>query len=64
AALRQAAKAESGTLVHRLRIRNPRPLTESRPDHDGAAAEDTRPHTEPRSGSVTPSSDGPTPTSP
>ncbi|MDN5764812.1 MAG: hypothetical protein L0H96_07540 [Humibacillus sp.] len=63
-ALRQAAKAESGTLVHRLRIRNPRPLTESRPDDGPTAAEDTRPHTEPRSGSVTPSSDGPTPTSP
>lgn len=64
AALEQAAKADSGTLVSRLRIRNPRPLTESRPGHDTTAVEDTRPHTEPRSGSVTPSSDGPTPTSP
>ncbi|WP_217493853.1 hypothetical protein [Humibacillus sp. DSM 29435] len=63
AALEQAAKAESGTLVRRLRIRNPRPLTESRPEADPASVEDTRPDTEPRSESGTPSSDTPTPTS-
>ena len=64
AALRQAEKAESGTLVHRLRIRNPRPLTESRPEHEATAVEDARPYTEPQPGSVTPSNDSPRPTNP
>ncbi len=60
AALKQAKKAEGGKFLRRLRIRNPRPLTESRPN-DRASLEDTRPQTESREGSVTPSSDGPTP---
>lgn len=63
AALRQAEQAEGGKALRRLRIRNPQPLTESRPEHDLTSVEDTRPHTEPASGSVTPSPDGPRPTS-
>ncbi len=61
AALKQAKKAEGGRFRRRLRIRNPRPLTESRPEADPATVADTRPQTEPRAGSVTPSSDGPSP---
>lgn len=60
-ALRQADRAESGRFRPRLRIRNPRPLTEARPEADPSPVEDSRPHTEPRAGSVTPSSDGPRP---
>ena len=59
AALKQAQQAEGGRFLPRLRIRNPRPLTESRPEADPASGEDTRPQTEPRTGSVTPSPDGP-----
>ncbi len=58
AALEQAEKAEAGRFLPRLRIRNPRPLTELRPEANAASQQDTRPRTEPRSGSVTPSSDG------
>lgn len=61
AALAQAEKAESGNFLSRLRIRNPRPLTESRPTNDPEADGDSRPYTEDRQGSVTPSSDGPKP---
>ena len=59
--LKQAEKAESGTFLPRLRIRNPKPLTQSRPEVDPAPVEDARPLTEAREGSVTPSSDGPRP---
>ena len=61
AALKQAEKAEGGGFRRRLRIRNPRPLTESRPDADPALLEDSRLQTEPRDGSVTPPSDGTSP---
>lgn len=63
-ALKQAKAAERGKFLTRLRIRNPRPLTETRPEAGRsveAPTEDTRPQTIPRDGSVTPSSDGPAP---
>lgn len=60
AALEQAEQAEGGRLRRRLRIRNPLPLTESRPEAD-PASEESPPHTEPRTASVTSSSDGPRP---
>lgn len=58
---KQAEQAAAGRLRRRLRIRNPRPLTESRPEHDPASEQAPRPLTEPRDGSVTPSRDGPLP---
>ncbi|MEO7587546.1 MAG: hypothetical protein ABIS84_05905 [Arachnia sp.] len=61
AALKQAERAESGNFLSRLRIRNPQPLTESRPTNDPGSDGDSRPYTEDREGSVTPSSDGPKP---
>lgn len=62
ATIKQAQKAETGKkFVSRLRIRNPRPLTESQPDVALAPVEDSRPATVPRGDSVTPSSDGPSP---
>lgn len=61
ATLKQAEKAESGSFLSRHRIRNERPLTESRPTSDPASNMETRPYTEDRGGSVTPSSDGPAP---
>lgn len=61
ATLKQAEQAASGKLTYRHRIRNPQPLTQSRPREEPARLEDTRPHTVPRNGSVTPSSDGPKP---
>ncbi len=62
ATLKQAEQAESGSFLSRHRIRNPRPLTESRPTNDPESDVDSRPYTEDREGSVTPSSDGPKPT--
>ncbi len=61
ATLKQAEKAESGSFLTRHRIRNPRPLTESRPTSEPGVDMDSRPYTEDREGSVTPSSDGPKP---
>lgn len=61
ATLKQAEKTEAGSFLARHRIRNPRPLTESRPMTDPTADIDARPYTEDRQGSVTPSSDGPKP---
>ena len=61
ATLKQAHKAESGGFQSRHRIRNPKPLTESRPRNEPVPETDTRPYTEDREGSVTPSSDGPKP---
>ncbi|MDO5737035.1 MAG: hypothetical protein Q4P15_11235 [Propionibacteriaceae bacterium] len=61
ATLKQAEKAERGDFLSRHRIRNPRPLTESRPTGDPEAEDDNRPYKEDRQGSVTPSSDGPKP---
>lgn len=61
AALEQAAKAERGSFSFRHRIRNPRPLTESRPTSSPSENMESRPYTEDREGSVTPSSDGPSP---
>ena len=60
ATLKQAERAERGSVRYRHRIRNPRPLTESRPMIDLADSE-SRPYTQDREGSVTPSSDGPKP---
>lgn len=57
-ALAQAAKAEKGSFVRRLRIRNPRPLTESRPDIDVRTAEQ-RPLIEPQSDLDFPTADDP-----
>ena len=64
ATLKQAERAASGKLGYRHRIRNPAPLTQSRPRNDPGRAQDDRPQTVPRHGSVTPSSDGPRPESP
>ncbi|MDO5711081.1 MAG: hypothetical protein Q4P32_04990 [Micrococcales bacterium] len=61
ATLKQAERAESGDFLSRHRIRNPRPLTESRPKSDPGLDIGSRPYTEDREGSVTPSSDGPKP---
>ena len=61
ATLKQAEKAESGRFLPRHRIRNPQPLTQSRPTTDPGSDADNRPYTEDREGSVTPSSDGPKP---
>lgn len=61
ATLKQAEKAESGSFLLRHRIRNPKPLTQSRPENDRGIDADSRPYTEDRQGSVTPSSDGPKP---
>ncbi len=60
-ALEQAAQAERGTFRSRLRIRNPRPLTESATGADRDAQHDGQLATVPRGDSVTPSSDGPSP---
>ena len=64
ATLKQAEKAESGNFFSRHRIRNPRPLTEARPEKNPGSDVDSRPYTEDREDSVTPSSDGPKPRSP
>ena len=61
AALEQAEQAESGRFSRRHRIRNPQPLTQTRPREDPAPVADPRPQTVPRDDSVTPSSDGPRP---
>ncbi|MDO5740824.1 MAG: hypothetical protein Q4P07_11840 [Ornithinimicrobium sp.] len=61
ATLKQAEKAESGNFLARHRIRNPRPLTETRPASDPVPESESRPYTLDREGSVTPSSDGPKP---
>lgn len=58
--LDQAAKAEKGNFLPRLRIRNPRPLTETRPKID-PPAEDSRPRIDPRSDEQFPTSDNPAP---
>ncbi len=56
AALKQAAQAESGSFLPRLRIRNPRPLTESRPKPD-PPPDGQRPVQDDRPDSEVPSSD-------
>ncbi len=61
ATLKQAEQAERGKFSRRHRIRNPQPLTQSRPLEDPASVADSRPLTVPRGDSVTPSSDGPRP---
>lgn len=60
-ALEQAAKAESGSFRSRLRIRNPTPLTESRPTDAPSAAEDQRPFIDGRSDKDFPTADDPRP---
>lgn len=55
--LKQAAKAEKGSFLPRLRIRNPRPLTEI--DQDDAATDDQRPYIDPRSDADFPTADDP-----
>lgn len=60
-ALKQAAKAESGSFRSRLRIRNPRSLTETLPTSDSASVEDQRPLTEDRPDKDFPTADDPRP---
>lgn len=62
-ALEQAAKAEKGSFLRRLRIRNPRPLTESRPEID-VQTEEQRPRIEPQSDVDFPTADDPRDTQP
>ncbi|WP_211096762.1 hypothetical protein [Arthrobacter echini] len=57
--LRQAAKAERGSFLPRLRIRNPQPLTEVGQDTE-AGADDQRPYTDPQSDADFPTADDPT----
>lgn len=60
ASLKQAEKAERGGFRSRLRIRNPRPLTESRPEFD-PQTEDQRPLVEDRPDARFPTADDPRP---
>lgn len=57
-ALAQATKAEKGSFLPRLRIRNPKPLTEGRPEVD-PPSDDNRPRIDPRSDAQFPTADDP-----
>ena len=59
--VQQAEKAERGLFRRRLRIRNPRPLSEQTPEEDLSSVDKARPFVENAPGKQFPSSDDPRP---